>query len=209
MLKYRKIDTSCPEYPECERIWSDSFPAKERPDEDKFRSNVDSNPQFTLLAILYVSDIPVEKVPTAACPIGCNDDAGQGDVYQGDACQDNVKVVGLMTWWDFGDFIYGEHFALSSELRGNGLGSRAFCEITASFDKPFVFEVEAPSSDNPIAERRIKFYGRCGMILSDLPYFQPPYRVGDAPIPMCLMTSDASFPIGKAKEVIYRQVYGL
>lgn len=176
MLKYRKIDTSCPEYQECERIWRDSFPVEERPDVEKFRSNADSNPLFTLLAISYV--------------------------------QEDAKAVGLMTWWNFGEFIYGEHFAVSSELRGNGMGSEAFREITSSFDKPFVFEVEVPSEDNPIALRRIRFYERCGMVLSDIPYFQPPYREGDAPTPMCLMASDASFPLEKAKEVIYRRVYG-
>lgn len=198
MLKYRKIDTSCPDYPECERIWIDSFPVEERPDVEKFRSNADSNPLFTLLAISYV------QKDAASNDVVCQEDASSNDVV----CQEDAKVVGLMTWWDFGEFIYGEHFAVSSELRGNGLGSEAFLSITGSFGKPFVFEVEAPSDDNPIAGRRIRFYERCGMVLSDIPYFQPPYREGDDPTPMCLMTSDASFPLEKAKEVIYRRVYG-
>lgn len=198
MLKYKKIDTSCPDYPECERIWSDSFPVEERPDVEKFRSNADSNPLFTLLAISYVQE------DDASHSVVCQEDDASHNVV----CQEDAKVVGLMTWWDFGEFIYGEHFAVSSELRGNGMGSEAFREITSSFDKPFVFEVEVPSEDNPIAGRRIRFYERCGMVLSDIPYFQPPYREGDAPTPMCLMTSDASFPLEKAKEVIYRRVYG-
>lgn len=198
MLKYKKIDTSCPDYPECERIWIDSFPVEERPDVAKFRGNADSNPLFTLLAISYVQKDDVSH------DVVCQEDACHEVV-----CQEDAKVVGLMTWWDFGEFIYGEHFAVSSELRGNGMGSEAFRKITSSFDKPFVFEVEVPSEDNPIAGRRIGFYERCGMVLSDIPYFQPPYREGDAPTPMFLMTSDASFPLKKAKDVIYRRVYGL
>lgn len=36
----------------CERIWSDRFPAEERSDVEKFRSNADCNPQYSKIETL-------------------------------------------------------------------------------------------------------------------------------------------------------------
>lgn len=194
MLEIRKINTKSPEYPECERIWEESFPPEERPDVERLRHNVDNNQAFTFVALVdgghrkdEASDMTRKALPAEPA---------------------DWKTVGMMTWWDFGDFIYGEHFAVSPVCRGKGIGESAFRAITSSMTRPLVIEVEVPSNDNPMAERRIGFYRRCGMYLSNCQYSQPSYRDGCASIPMRLMTSDSSFELEYARNIIYHNVYG-
>ena len=60
-----------------------------------------------------------------------------------------------------------------------------------------------------MAERRLGFYARCGFHRDPLPYLQPPYREGDAPTPLCLLSYPR--PLNDAEAVaaqLYREVYG-
>ena len=57
---------------------------------------------------------------------------------------------------------------------------------------PILLEVEDPA-DGEWERRRVEFYRRNGFHLLSIPYLQPPYRKGDAPLPLCLMSTDAVF----------------
>ena len=55
--------------------------------------------------------------------------------------------------------------------------------------KPLVLEVELPETSTE-AERRVRFYERCGLTAhEDFPYWQPPYRQDLPEVPMMLMSS--------------------
>ena len=54
------------------------------------------------------------------------------------------KPIGLLTYWDFVDFVYVEHFAIDESLRGNGLGEQAMRTFLQDMDRPVVLEVETP-----------------------------------------------------------------
>lgn len=124
---------------------------------------------------------------------------------------DDKTPVGLFTYWDFGDFCYGEHFAIDPDRRNGGYGRRALEEVTSRIHpRPLVLEVEMP--DNETARRRIRFYQRQGFVLWDSkPYRQPPYRPGYDSLPMLLMAygdlnPDEAYEAVRAR--IYREVYG-
>lgn len=117
--------------------------------------------------------------------------------------------VGVITYWDFTDFIYIEHLAITKQLQGKGYGKKALQTLLEEKKLPFILEVEIPTCLNDLAFRRIGFYKRLGFRLRRIPYNQPPYRVGDKWYPMKLMTI-GKFPlINKAIRTIYHDVYDI
>lgn len=117
--------------------------------------------------------------------------------------------IGIITSWNFDQFIYIEHFAISEFNRGNGCGGDALDAFTAQCTKPIILECEIPVTN--IAQRRISFYERHGFSLwSEFDYLQPPYRKGDEYFPLKLMckgdlTVNADSEIVKSE--IYKNVY--
>lgn len=126
--------------------------------------------------------------------------------------RDRIQPIGLLTAWDFIDFVYIEHFAIHESLRNKGYGKQALRTFLQQTEVPVVLEVEMPRVKGDITHRRIAFYRRQGLSLRKMAYKQPPYREGDGWLPMKLMT------YGKVKweriaelvrDTIYREVYGV
>lgn len=126
--------------------------------------------------------------------------------------RDFDKPIGLLTYWDFTDFVYIEHFAIHGNMRNGGYGGQALKAFLQEIGRPVVLEVEMPRVKGDITHRRIAFYRRLGLSLRRMAYKQPPYREGDEWLPMKLMSS------GKVKwlkiadmvrDTIYREVYGV
>jgi GNAT superfamily N-acetyltransferase len=121
---------------------------------------------------------------------------------------DGDRRIALVTYWHFGFFCYVEHFAVSAALRSCGYGGRILSLLQSQLSPlPIVLEVELP--DTEISRRRIDFYRRNGFSLLPVDYRQPPYRPGDASIPMRLM-ANASLTdeqVAAACGVIYKDVY--
>ena len=126
--------------------------------------------------------------------------------------RDFDKPIGLLTYWDFTDFVYIEHFAIHEKMRNGGYGGQALKAFLQEIGRPVVLEVEMPRVKGDITHRRIAFYRRQGFSLRRMAYKQPPYREGDEWLPMKLMSS------GKVKwlkiadmvrDTIYREVYGV
>ncbi len=118
--------------------------------------------------------------------------------------------VGLISYWDMGDFHYIEHFAIDPTLRNGGYGKRALEHIEQTLHHPIVLEVEAPTDE--LSTRRIGFYRRLGFTLCERPYMQPPYRQGDGELPMFLMTYgdiDMEKEFERVRDTIHREVYGV
>lgn len=120
------------------------------------------------------------------------------------------SFAGFFILWPMEGFIYGEHFAINSSLRGHGVGSRALVLILESIKQPLIIEVEPPQNST-IAQRRIAFYQRHGLHFCPKGYLQPPYRDTDEPFPLCLMSSDEKFineQFNNISKQIHRVVYG-
>ena len=76
---------------------------------------------------------------------------------------DENKAVGFISYWEWNDFSYVEHFAVDSSCRGSGYGATAMTELLKRINNPAVLEVEKPLDD--ISQRRIRFYERLGFVL--------------------------------------------
>ncbi len=127
--------------------------------------------------------------------------------------RDFDKPVGLLTYWDFTDFVYVEHFAIDEDLRGGGLGAQAMRMFLKEIDRPVVLEVEMPHTKRDMTRRRIAFYRRQGFSLRRMTYRQPPYREGDRWLPMKIMSTGSAkkwLPMTETvRDTIYREVYGV
>ena len=117
-------------------------------------------------------------------------------------------VAALITLWVLDEFVFVEHFAVRSDLRGAGLGSRVLAELAQCFPKRICLEVELPETD--MARRRIAFYERSGFSLNLYPYEQPAYAPDRESVPLLIMTTDG--PIERAcferlRDALYCRVY--
>lgn len=117
-------------------------------------------------------------------------------------------AAGLVTTWEFPDFIYIEHLAVDSRMRGRGTGALAL-KALAGCGKPLVLEVEPESEADPMTGRRIAFYRRNGFDMLDYPYIQPPYSPGLPWVPLRLMTTaPGSVSAAEISDLLHRSVYG-
>ena len=106
------------------------------------------------------------------------DKAGQRALLADSAYQIDILrapsggVQALMASWDFGGFVFFEHFAVDPACRNGGIGGQMLDALLARFDKPACLEAELPETE--LAARRIGFYERHGFTVNaDYPYFQP------------------------------------
>ena len=71
---------------------------------------------------------------------------------------DDDLPIGFITYWDFDEFYYVEHFATNPALRNGGYGKRTLEHLCEFLKRPIVLEVERPVEE--MAKRRINFYQR-------------------------------------------------
>lgn len=127
----------------------------------------------------------------------------------GDGDGDQGYPVGILTYWNFEDFVYVEHFAIASELRNQGFGKAVFLDFMMQQSEQVVLEVEMPHDEQ--SEHRIEFYSSMGLFRNVQQYEQPSYYGLDSVIPMIIMSKyeldDDEF-LG-VKDVLYSEVYGV
>lgn len=127
--------------------------------------------------------------------------------YNNIILSDNTPV-GFISYWDFDDFYYVEHFAISSSQRNGGYGQKVLTYLKEKLSRPIVLEVEKPTDE--FSTRRINFYKRLGYILWENEYLQPPYNEGDGHLPMHLMIwgdLDTERDFEQIKNKLYKVVY--
>ena len=126
--------------------------------------------------------------------------------------RDFETPIGVITYWDFTDFIYIEHFAVHENFRNGGIGGQAIALFLKATSLPVILEAEMPLVKGDLTHRRIAFYRRAGFSLRKMAYKQPPYRDGDGWLPMKLMTFGRFKWLRMAdmiRDTIYREVYGV
>lgn len=124
------------------------------------------------------------------------------DVYKGKA----GEAQAFLAWWDFGDFVFGEHLAVDEKLRGRGIGQSIVRDMLSK-NSTVVIEVEEPDSE--INRRRIAFYERNGLVMNSFTYFQPPYSAGNPAVKLKIMASRiiASNEFAEFRNKIFSEVY--
>lgn len=120
------------------------------------------------------------------------------------------EPIGILTYWDFEDFVYVEHFAIDEELRNQGLGKVVFLNFLSQQTKQVVLEVELPHNEE--SDHRVEFYGSMGLFLNQQEYWQPSYKKGKhaLELQMYIMSKyeldDDEFD--EIRHVLYENVYG-
>lgn len=112
--------------------------------------------------------------------------------------------------WQFEQFRFVEHFAVSRQMRGAGLGSRMMRAFLLQKNLPACLEVEEPVSET--ARRRVEFYKRLGFVLTNFGYIQPNLQKSQDQVSLKMMSfphtlSSAEFE--SVKQMLFARVYGL
>ena len=136
--------------------------------------------------------------------------ADHNPVFHCMLAEDENEAIGFFTYWDFGLYCYGEHFATQPSVRNQGYGSRIIRALHDHIQRPLVLEVEMPNDD--LSVRRIHFYQRNGLQLWEgYDYIQPPYSASTTALPMLLMASQELNPqqdFDQVVRTIHHEVYG-
>ena len=114
----------------------------------------------------------------------------------------------FLTYWKLDGFIFAEHFAVNSAIRGGGLGSKMLRYFLQQESLPVILEVEHPETE--IAARRIGFYERLGFHLNLYDYVQPAMQENTAPLALYLMSYPSPLSedqYQRCKKEIYQRVY--
>lgn len=128
--------------------------------------------------------------------------------FEMDALLKDGEFVGFFNFWTFERFIFGEHFAIDSKMRGQNIGSEVVKKLMSKVNLPFVLEVEMPTDAQSI--RRIEFYERLGFKVLSHSYAQPYYDGSGKLLPMLLMSNNYHFAdkhFGLIKKTVYKDVY--
>ena len=121
---------------------------------------------------------------------------------------DKGQPAAFLTYWNLDNFRFVEHFAVSSSLRGQGIGAAILQEFLKQDPAPVILEVEPPQ--NEWSRRRIGFYQRLGFLLNNYPYFQPSLQPGMPSIPLQIMSAPAALSptsFEQVREELYSKVY--
>lgn len=116
-------------------------------------------------------------------------------------------LIGLISLWNFEEFVFIEHFAIRDSERGKGYGTEVIQNII-SMAIPVVLEVEEPLSE--MAIKRIRFYERLHFTVSQGEYFQPPYSKDKQMVKMLLMSYPQKLLAANfesTKKLIHEHVY--
>ncbi len=167
-----------------------------------------SSSEYAQAIALYAQAFPAEERRDSKEWIALYEQRSGFNIY---ALTQSGNFVGILGFWTFSRFVYIEHFATLSSLRGRGVGSSLLRRFIAQCSPhPLVLEVEP--AQNEITQRRIAFYERQGFMLSPCTYVQPPYREDGTSIPLCLMCTNGDFLSMNYNEVVrtlHEKVYGV
>ena len=97
-------------------------------------------------------------------------------LYHFDLCLLDGALAGLILYWDFGAYIYVEHFCVEPSMRGHGLGTLILAEL-AKKSRPIILEIDPLTDD--VAVRRKGFYERCGYVANGFAHVHPPYQAAN------------------------------
>lgn len=111
---------------------------------------------------------------------------------------DEGAFVGFVAYWAFDEYVYVEHLAVSTEVRGKGYGTKLLETFVREISKTVLLEID-PVVD-AVSEARLRFYERCGFHPNLYPHTHPPYREGFEAHPLVILTSG-----GEISEDEYRK----
>ena len=119
----------------------------------------------------------------------------------------NEERTALISVWQFRDFAFIEHFAVTPECRNQGLGAKILGDILSTLSCPVCLEAELPETS--LARRRLDFYQRNGFIVNPFPYLQPAYTPDRNTVPMTILSTAplTQDQFEYIQNMLYQEVY--
>ena len=106
--------------------------------------------------------------------------------YQVNCYLSENHIIGFIAFWTTKEFVFIEHFAVSSEVRSKGFGRVILKPFLEGKAIPVILEIEPPIDD--LTRRRLRFYESSGFIRNKHLHFQPPYHPEDQPLQLDILT---------------------
>ncbi len=116
------------------------------------------------------------------------------------------KIAGLFVYWDFSDFFFLEHLAVSTDMRNYKIGQQVLDWIAQHLNGLRLMEVE-PTDSNEFASRRIAYYERNGYKIFDKSYKQPSYSDSNLSHPLWIMGNRETPVLSDYLNKIITEVY--
>lgn len=88
---------------------------------------------------------------------------------------ENDIVIGILFFWQWKNYRYIEHFAISKDIRGKNYGSKILSEFCTE-QYLNILEIDLPIDKVSIS--RLNFYERLGFLINKYDHIHPPYRLG-------------------------------
>mgnify|MGYP002543914152 CR=1 FL=1 len=117
-------------------------------------------------------------------------------------------LLAFLAVWEFAEFVFIEHFAVSEKARNSGIGGKMLEELARQKAGKVVLEVELP--EDSLKKRRIGFYERHGFTFNEYPYIQPPMGEDRHEIPLRIMSAPEPLSEDEFQSVrteLYKSVY--
>lgn len=149
----------------------------------KHRVKTINDPIYSKLNQLYEISFPLHEKRTAEHQLT----ALKNDLYHLICFIEQEELVGFVGLWDFADYVYIEHYAINSALRGKGYGTLLLETLLSETDKTVILEID-PVVDT-VSEKRLRFYRKLGFVENAYPHEHPPYREGFQPHSLTVLSS--------------------
>lgn len=140
------------------------------------------HPQLAFIRLLYESTFPVQERRDWKQFLHLL----QEPAMQLSLVMDKDEAIGFVIAWKIGTWYYVEHLAIDPAQRGKKYGEKVMQYILEAGHGRVILEVERIHDTD--SQRRVNFYTRLGYTIVNIDYLQPPYRKGEATLPMMLMS---------------------
>ena len=155
-----------------------------------------NNELYNQFKTLYSSSFPIFEQRTQEQQAWAFEQAE----YHLSGYTDEGKWIGFISYWEFDSYIYIEHFAIDSGLRGQGYGSKVLKAFVEQKGKVILLEIDPIVDD--VSAARLRFYTHCGFHTNPYPHRHPAYREGCQPHPLVVLTAPQSI-----SEAEYQRFY--
>lgn len=134
------------------------------------RVDVDDKERWSKVWDLYEKSFPDAEIRKADDHLrACSDER-----FFPLSAWEGKRLIGLMFFWEWDNYRYLEHLAVSPELRGHSYGSQLLRHLR---DSEHTIILEIDPLDNELSVRRLQFYERAGYTLTPYRFIHLPYKI--------------------------------
>lgn len=140
---------------------------------------------YPALRTLYDRSFPAYEKRTDAHQIKALSD----DRYYLLSFLEDDKLVGFFGYWSFADYLYIEHYAINTDIRGKGYGTQLLKQLLAETEKTVILEIDPVIDD--ISAKRLRFYQNLGFVENHYTHSHPAYQAQFQPHSLKVLSHDS------------------